>query len=302
VSDRVRLVTLYLLTRLSADGPARHEVVKQVLPGLQADVVALQEVTRNGSIDQAVDLLGADFTIVDLPGGDPTYGGECLAVRWPIARVDVLDQPLHLEITQPSPRAVAVAVEIVGPASIGALLVVHHKGTYELHGEHIREQQALATARFVEDLLRDRADLPAVLLGDFNAAPDTASIRFLTDRQSLHGYSVRYEDAWQAIHREEPGHTYEPRNPLVRAGQMPLERGRRIDYILTHSGAHGPLLEVSDCRLIFDEPVNGVWASDHLLVTICDRVDSVAPRRLHARDPPIGAASQLLLAGRRSPK
>ena len=263
MSDRVRLVTLNLLTRRSADGPSRHAVVKQVLPGLHADVVALQEVTRTGKIDQAADLLGADFTIVDLPGGDPTNGGECLAARWPIVRVHVLDQPLHVESARPSPRAAAVAVEISGPDSIGALLVVHHKGTYELNHEHVREQQALATARFVEDLLRDRPDLPAVLLGDFNAAPNAASIRFLTGRQSLHGFSVRYEDAWPAIHRDEPGHTFEPRNPLVRAGQMPLERGRRIDYIMTRSGAHGPLLDVGDCRLIFTEPVNGVWASDH---------------------------------------
>jgi endonuclease/exonuclease/phosphatase family metal-dependent hydrolase len=44
---------------------------------------------------------------------------------------------------------------------------------------------------------------------------------------------------------------------------MPLERGRRTDHILTRSGPHGPLLDVADCRLVFDQPVDGVWASDH---------------------------------------
>jgi hypothetical protein len=44
---------------------------------------------------------------------------------------------------------------------------------------------------------------------------------------------------------------------------MPLERGRRIDYIVIRSGPHGPPLDVADCRLVCDEPIGGVWASDH---------------------------------------
>jgi hypothetical protein len=54
-----------------------------------------------------------------------------------------------------------------------------------------------------------------------------------------------------------------PANPLARAGQMPLELGRRIDYIMIRSGIHGPTLAVADCQRVLDEPVNGVWASDH---------------------------------------
>ena len=53
-------------------------------------------------------------------------------------------------------------------------------------------------------------------------------------------------------------------NPLVRAGEMSLERGRRIDYVLVRCGIHGPTLDVARCELAFDEPVGGVWASDHL--------------------------------------
>jgi len=127
----------------------------------------------------------------------------------------------------------------------------------------VREKQALATAHFVEDLVSDRPDLPVVLLGDFNADPDASSIRFLRGKQSLDGTSVSYEDAWEAVHAEEPGHTFSPRNPLVGLGQVPLERGRRIDHIMTRGGPHGPLLNVAACRLVLDQPVDGVWASDH---------------------------------------
>ena len=263
MEDLIRLVTLNVLTRRSADGSARHEVLRRELPDLQADVTALQEVIRTEEFDQAADLLGPEYTIVDVPGGDANYGGECLAIRCPIVRVETLDLPLDADSTEGGPRASAAAVEIVGPGDVGPLIVVHHKGTYELNLERVREQQAVATARFVEDLLRGGSDIPVILLGDLNADPLSAGVRFLTGKQSLDGMSVCYADAWDAIHRGEAGHTFDPRNPIVRAGQMPGERGRRIDYILVRSGPHGPLLDIADCKLIFTQPISGVWVSDH---------------------------------------
>jgi hypothetical protein len=44
---------------------------------------------------------------------------------------------------------------------------------------------------------------------------------------------------------------------------MPLELGRRIDYIMIRSGIHGPTLDVADCRRVLNKAVAGVWASDH---------------------------------------
>jgi endonuclease/exonuclease/phosphatase family metal-dependent hydrolase len=253
----LRVVTFNLLTVSDASGRARQEVVRRILPGLAADIVALQEVTRGPDLDQAAELLGPEYTIVDLPGKSG-HSGECLASRWPLGEVGTLDVPVGDDGAM---RATAVVAEVLAPS--GPLLAVHHRGTFELPFEHVRERQALATARFVEARLAGRAEVPVVLMGDLNAAPDAASIRFLTGRQSVDGVSVRYEDAWAAVHGDEPGHTFTPANPLVRAGQMPLERGRRIDYILVRSGPHGPLLDVADCRLVFTEPVDGVWASDH---------------------------------------
>ncbi len=125
----------------------------------------------------------------------------------------------------------------------------------------MREQQAPALVRFVDGLPRGRPHLPVVLLGDVDAVPDTASIRFLTGRQGLAGLSVRYEDAWEAVHGDEPGHTFDPRNPLVRRRDA-LERGRRIDHVLVRGGGHGALLDVADCRLVLIEPLDGVWLSD----------------------------------------
>jgi endonuclease/exonuclease/phosphatase family metal-dependent hydrolase len=160
------------------------------------------------------------------------------------------------------PWAGAVAARVRVPPPVGTLLVVHHKPSWELTAEALRERQALATARWVEDLVGDD-DLPIIVLGDFDAAPDAASMRFWTGRQSLEGTSVRYEDAWAACHRDGLGLTFDPTNPLVRAGEMSLEGGRRIDYFLIRCGVHGPALEVTSCRTVFDRAVDSIWPSDH---------------------------------------
>ncbi len=261
-SHTMRVLTFNVLARAHASGDDRHRVAKRGLAELRPDVVALQEVTRSATFDQAVDVVGHEFSIVDHPGSGADGVGACLASRWPIGAVHTLD----LHVTPGAvglPWAATVAVEVEAPAPLGPLLVVHHKPNWQLDREHVREQQAVAAARFIEDIVAERPRLPMIVLGDFDAEPDAASIRFWTGRQSLGAMSIRYEDAWETRHPGAQGHTFTPSNPLVRAGEMPLDRGRRIDYIMVRSEAHGPPLEVVDCKVVFDEPVDGVWASDH---------------------------------------
>jgi endonuclease/exonuclease/phosphatase family metal-dependent hydrolase len=259
---QLRVLTFNVLALGHAAGRQRSEVIRRGLAECQPDVVALQEVTRGPGLDQALDLLGPEFSIVDHPNPSPDGVGACLASRWPLGEAGTLD--LHVsEDADGLPWAGAVAVVVLAPAPFGPLLVVHHKPNWQLDRERVREQQAVTAARWIEGLVAGRADLPVVVLGDFDAGPEAASIRFWTGQQSLDGRSVRYEDAWEAVHPDEPGHTFSPRNALVQAGEMPLERGRRIDYVLVRGGAHGPLLQVADCRLVFDQPSAGVWASDH---------------------------------------
>jgi hypothetical protein len=102
--------------------------------------------------------------------------------------------------------------------------------------------------------------------GDFNAAPDTSSMRFFTGRQSLDGVSTSYADCWRTVHRDEPGLTFDPRNPLSSIDEPELDQGRRIDYLLVRCGDHGPTLRVADCLLALEDPVDGVQPSDHYAV------------------------------------
>jgi endonuclease/exonuclease/phosphatase family metal-dependent hydrolase len=262
----LRVLTLNVLGLEHAEGSARQEVLRTELRRLRPDLVALQEVTRTEGYDQVVDLLGPGYAVIDHPDPSPQGVGAALASRWPVRdarRLDLHVTPRAVDL----PWAALVVAEALAPAPLGPLLVVHHKPNWQYGREYEREQQALAAARFVEQVVGElghgEQELPVVLLGDFDATPDSASIRFWTGRQSLDGTSVCYQDAWEAVHPGEAGHTFTPDNRLVRDGEMALERGRRIDYVMVRCGPHGPLLEVTGCQRILDQPVDGVWASDH---------------------------------------
>ena len=54
-----------------------------------------------------------------------------------------------------------------------------------------------------------------------------------------------------------------PERPSILEREPHLDRGRRIDYVLVRAGDHGPTLRILDCALAFDEPIDGIWASDH---------------------------------------
>ena len=151
-----------------------------------------------------------------------------------------------------------LVTEIAAPEPYGPLVFVNHVPNWQLQFERERELQALAAARFVEELAGDRH---VIFASDFSADPDSAGLRFLTGRQSLDGTSVCYRDAWASAHPGEPGETSKTGNPLLYDWDWPF---RRLDYVLVRCGEHGgPTLAISSCEVVFDEPVDGVWASDH---------------------------------------
>jgi exonuclease III len=130
--------------------------------------------------------------------------------------------------------------------------------------------------------------------GDHDDTTDSSSIRFWTGRQALGGVSVAYRDAWEAVNPTDPGHTFARDNPLVRAGKMALELGRRVDYIMIRSG----VLDVTDCFRPSADPIDGVWASDHsgvvadLDVPLHRPVNPLCEGRLRQRRGCSGAAGE----------
>jgi endonuclease/exonuclease/phosphatase family metal-dependent hydrolase len=255
---RVHVLTLNLFGR---DGgwSERREVVRAGLRRMSPDLVALQDVARTPEYDQVADVVDAGYAIVHQERRAPDGSGISTATRWPVLRVHQLD----LEVTDRAHGfpCTALAVEVAGPQPIGPVLLVNRRTSWQLTAEHERELEAVAVARWIERLVAGRR-LHVVIAGDLNAAPDAASVRFLLGLQSLEGTSVCYRDAWSAV-RTDLGATFTPANALVRDGEMPLEPGRRIDYVLVRCTDSGPTLAVAGCDHAFDAPVDGVWASDH---------------------------------------
>jgi len=258
----VRVVTLNLWGRHGA-WEERRSVLARGLRALDPDLVAFQESVVTDGYDQVRDLLGPGYRLAHQAGREADGTGLSIASRWPLG--DVQEEALRPTArVDPGQLAGRIAVaEVLAPEPVGKLLLAHHKPSIWLGHEHERELQAAAAARFIE---RSAVDLEAghvVLAGDFDAAPDSAGVRFWRGLQSLGGASVCYQDAWESGQPREEGHTFSPRNPLVAGGNWRSESGRRIDYVMVRCGRRGPTLDVAACERVFDQPVGGVWASDH---------------------------------------
>ena len=258
-TGQVRVATLNLWGR-HGDWEKRRPVLVDGLRATRPDVVAFQEAVVIDGYDQVADLLGAGYHIAHHGGRTENGSGLSIASCWPLGKVREMMSRVTPRIGQ---GEMAVA-EILAPHGLGrTLLFAHYNASWQLGFERERELQAAAAAGLVEGLLAELGGSHVVLAGDFNAAPDSAGVRFWTGRQSLGDTSVCYRDAWETVHPEEPGHTFSPRNPLVAGGEWALEPGRRIDYLMVRCDDYGPTLDVVSCELLFDEPVGGVWASDH---------------------------------------
>jgi endonuclease/exonuclease/phosphatase family metal-dependent hydrolase len=271
--ERLRVLT-FNLWGIRGDWPARRKVMSDGLRDLRPDLVAFIEAIKTDEYDQARDVLGDGYHLAYQAAPEPDGQSVAIASRWPISAVHEVD----LNVT---PRTADFACttlvgEIDIPPPIGPVLFADHVPNWQLDFELERELQTLACATFLEGAARDR-DVHVILAGDFTADPDSANVRFLSGRQSLHGQSVCYRDAWVAVHRDEPGDTFTSRNPLVGDRDWPFTR---LDYVFVRCAGHGgPTLRIASCEVVFDEPVDGVWASDHFGVV----ADLVVPGPLAKR-------------------
>jgi endonuclease/exonuclease/phosphatase family metal-dependent hydrolase len=254
----VRVLTLNLWGR-RGDWDSRRAVIVEGLRGLRPDLVAFQEAVVTEQYDQAADLLGPGFHVAHQaerePGEEGVERGQgvSIASRWRIKGVREVD--LHVTPRTAGFACTTLIVEIDTP--VGSLIFANHVASWQLQFERERELQALAAAKALEELDADHV----VLAGDLTSDPEAANVRFLCGRQSLEGMSVCYRDAWESVHGAEPGETFTPRNPLVSDWDWPF---RRLDYVLVGCGEHGgPTLQIVDCAVVFDDPVDDVWASDH---------------------------------------
>jgi hypothetical protein len=198
-SDGVRVAQMNVWGRRGA-WDERRRVLVDGFRRLRPDLVSFVEPIKTDDYDMVTDILGPGYHVAyqkdresHRQDGSEDGQGVSIASRWPLGEVWEVD----LDVT---PRTgdfahATLVAEVLASDPIGPLLFLCHNCSWQLTHEHERELQSVAVARFVEKLLRRRG-MHVVLAGDFDARPESASIRFWRGLQSLGGMSVCYRDAW----------------------------------------------------------------------------------------------------------
>jgi endonuclease/exonuclease/phosphatase family metal-dependent hydrolase len=254
----MRLVTLNLWNE---QGPLarRMELCVEQLRALEPDVVALQEVRQSAAVPNQAATLASALGMNHVWARAMTWnkGDEGLAI---MSKHPIVGEG-HRELPHASEkeRRICLYARLDTPQGPLDAYTVHlnYRST---HGQ-IREDQIAAAEAFMRETPDVR--IPKVLMGDFNAVPDSDEIRFLKGLRTVNGRRVYFQDAWAHLRPREPGWTWAKSNPFTERMAW-LERDRRIDYIFvghTNLDGTGMLL---DCRVVLDVPDGeGVFPSDH---------------------------------------
>ena len=256
-SEGWRVATLNIWNR-QGPWPQRLPLIVDGLRALDLDAVGLQEVLGfPGLPSQAHEIAAAlGWNVHHVPawhiGGGLTFGN---AIVSPHALLDAQSLPL------PSPEG-------VDTRTVAFARVACAHGPMPVFATHLTFQHHLCDARCtqVRALVEHVARLapadgpPPVLLGDFNADPDSDEMRFLRGLTPLGGASVYFADAWLATRGPlELGYTYDRRNTYALRSREP---SRRIDYVYVRPGRQ-LTGEPLSAHVVLDAPVDDVWPSDH---------------------------------------
>lgn len=269
----LRVATLNVWHK-SPPWPERLAKIREEVQILEPSVLGLQEVLRYApregaaflatpSSCQATEIAhGLGYEVAYAEASDFSHGlkfGNALLSRYPITK----------NLTFPLPgresgetRALLYAV-VATPFGELPVFVTHLN--WKLHHGSYRVQQVKFIVERIFELCPTRGELlPPVLMGDFNADPDSDEMRYLRGLKVEGTRSVYFADAWMYVEDGEKGATFDRRNPYAARGHEP---NRRIDYILVRGPDALLRGEPTATRLCFATPSSGpegpVFPSDH---------------------------------------
>ena len=255
----LKVLSLNLWNR-SGPWELRAKRIREWIDRLDPDLIGFQEVLRGKGVDLAAELIESrgyhsDFARAVPFWEDPEFAfGNAIASRWPLqARGE-----LRLPDGGDGEKRVALSATVDSPHGPISFTSTHLN--WRLHHGQVRERQVVALCDWVR-ARRPENGFPPILVGDFNAEPESSEIRYVCGLQSLEGGSVHFRDAWRQAGSGGDGLTWSRRNDYA---QPWLEPDRRIDYIFVGP----PILpsgigNVETCRVVCDDTVDGVWPSDH---------------------------------------
>jgi endonuclease/exonuclease/phosphatase family metal-dependent hydrolase len=258
---RLRVLTWNVWWRF---GPweERQPAIAATIQRLDPDIVCLQE-TWPEAVDALASRLGFHQVCASRIDFDGVPFGNAVLARWPLAGHEILPLPAPAELGE---HRTCVRADVDHPDHPdGPLQVFCTHLNWRFDQSHVRQEQVRAICRFVA--ASPERHYPAILCGDFNAEPDSDEVRMLTGKAAVPEPKVFFHDAWVVAGGGGAGHTWSNANPFA---NLDLEYDRRIDYVFTGWPKSGGLGQVLDCSIAGDEPVDGVWPSDHfgVLATI----------------------------------
>ena len=197
--------------------------------------------------------------------------------RWPVDESHLWALPVADDPADPLPAM--MPWELIHARTAGLDIFTTHLAPAPTHGRH-RQLQVLDIDKRVRHVRGDldvmefgsqRSAMPPIITGDFNAEPDSDEIRFLKGLTVLDGRTTFYQDAWAVAGDDGPGYTSDWRTHELSA-MLNIHR-KRIDYILVGDPFRrlGDAGRVLDCRVVANQPITGVQASDHcgVVADIC---------------------------------
>jgi endonuclease/exonuclease/phosphatase family metal-dependent hydrolase len=262
--DRLRVVTLNIWNK-QGGWPDRLALIRKELQALQPDIVGLQEVLHLESLpndDQAREIArDLGYYVAFAPawdlGGGLKFGNAVLS-KFPILTANNFQLPgepgeetrslLHAELDAPCGRV--------------PVFVTHLD--WQLHHGFVRERQVMFLVEKVKELapVAHGSDdsFPPIVMGDFNAEPESDEIRFLKGWTTRLGKSVYFADCFGVAGDGSPGWTYARSN---RFAAKACEPNRRIDYIFVRGPDRKLRGEPLTSRLVFHVPKGDVFPTDH---------------------------------------
>lgn len=239
----------------------RAKRLREWIDRLDPDLIGFQEALRGRRVDQVADLLDGrgyhtDYVCAskfEREGVGTMEFGNAIASRWPI----VDREALQLPDAGDAETRVALSTTIDSPHGPIGFTCTHLHWKWR-HGE-TRERQVVALCELALRR-RPRDGFPLLIVGDFNAAPESAEIRYVSGLQSLAGRSVALLDAWTTAGSGGPGHTWSNDNRYARAD---LEPNRRIDYVFAGFPNRNGVGQFVSCEVVCNDERGGVWPTDH---------------------------------------
>ena len=227
-----------------------------------------------------LDLLGPGLSRC-LQERRPRRWGRAVASRsrWPLGEV----HEVGAEVT---PRAgdfqgTTLAAEILAPEPVGPLLFLGSTRSWQMGFEREREQPSAGSRavrgtarRPAQDARRARRRPRRRTRCGEPPLPVRAPV--IGGRERLLSRRVGEHPRRRARTHL---HTRAIRSSLP--GETAWDLDRRIDYIFVRCDEHGPTLDIRACARLFDQPVDGVWASDHFGV-VADLAVPMRERPFHA--------------------